>query len=258
MKFSSFFICTAILLSAFFVQGDDKNSAKKVNALLVTGGCCHDYNNQQWIVTKGISARTPVEWEILFENDMGKMREKLSKEGWADPYDIVVYNHCHAHEVHADFVNSVVDVHKAGKPAVVLHCSMHSFHWKIPVEAGEEKEWPQLLGVTSPNHGKHAQIDVVPTKADHPVMAGFPEKWTTPKGELYNITKTWPTATILASGTRIGEPAKNSHPCVWVNQYGKGRLFGTTLGHHNETMDNDIYLDLLTRGFLWSLNLLAE
>jgi type 1 glutamine amidotransferase len=41
---------------------------------------------------------------------------------------------------------------------------------------------------------------------------------------------------------------------VWVNEYGekKSRVFGTTIGHHNETMLEDTYLDLVTRGLLWA------
>ena len=33
-----------------------------VRALLVIGGCCHDYFKQQELVTKGVSARANVSW----------------------------------------------------------------------------------------------------------------------------------------------------------------------------------------------------
>ena len=45
---------------------------------------------------------------------------------------------------------------------------------------------------------------------------------------------------------------KSSHDCVWVNQYGKGKVFGTTLGHHNETMQAKEYLDMVSNGILWA------
>ena len=45
---------------------------------------------------------------------------------------------------------------------------------------------------------------------------------------------------------------------MWVNQYGKGRVFGTTVGHHNETMAEPTYLDLVTRGLLWACGKLGE
>ena len=94
-------------------------------------------------------------------------------------------------------------------------------------------------------------------KPDHPVMKGFPAEWTTPKGELYRIEKVWETATPLAEGT---SGPKETHICVWVNEYGekKSRVFGTTIGHHNETMLEPTYLDLVTRGLLWATGKLGE
>ncbi|MCB1077581.1 MAG: ThuA domain-containing protein, partial [Verrucomicrobiae bacterium] len=46
--------------------------------------------------------------------------------------------------------------------------------------------------------------------------------------------------------------------CIWVNEYQGIRTFGTTLGHHNETMSEPVYLDLVTRGILWSLGKLGN
>ncbi len=40
---------------------------------------------------------------------------------------------------------------------------------------------------------------------------------------------------------------------MWVNEYGKGKVFGTTLGHHNETMQEEVYLNLVARGLLWTV-----
>lgn len=223
-----------------------KNDGKPLRALLVTGGGYHDYKKQKTILTEGISKRANVEWDI-FIGDAAKTKAKLSEDGWADDYDVIVYNLCHAHETDGNFVEALSKVHREGKAAVALHCSMHSYHWKVP---GETKHWPAMLGVTSPRHGKHAPIEVTNLAKDHAVMKGFPKKWTTPKGELYHIDKTWPSATVLAKGSIDG--GKKFHDCVWVNTYGKGRVFGTTLGHHNETMSEDNYLGLVTRGLLWA------
>ena len=45
---------------------------------------------------------------------------------------------------------------------------------------------------------------------------------------------------------------KSSNDCVLVNQYGKGKVFGTTLGHHNETMQAKEYLNMVSNGILWA------
>ena len=102
--------------------------------------------------------------------------------------------------------------------------------------------------VTSPNHGPKAKIKMTPTVKDHPVMKGFPAEWTTPQGELYNVDKVWPSATVLA----MGDNGKKNQACVWVNDFNGTRVFGTTVGHHNETVAENVYLDLVTRGLLWT------
>jgi hypothetical protein len=99
--------------------------------MMITGGCCHDYKQQKNIISEGISERVPTKWDIFFEMDQEKSKAKLSESGWADGYDYIVYNHCFAHEKDASFVKSITDVHKVGKPAIALHCAMHSYHWSI-------------------------------------------------------------------------------------------------------------------------------
>ncbi len=49
-------------------RADDMPAVKPIHALLITGGCCHDYVRQKQILTKGISARANVQWKIFYEN----------------------------------------------------------------------------------------------------------------------------------------------------------------------------------------------
>lgn len=248
-------LASLALLSGLWVSANRGNaeSGKNVTpikALLVTGGCCHDYDKQKIIIPAGISERANVEWTVVHEG--GKSRDHkvsiYSKPNWADGYDVVVHNECFGAVKDEAFVEGIAKVHKDGKPGVALHCSMHSYR------AVETDEWRKALGVSSYNHGKHAPIEMTNLKKEHPVMKGFPDRWTTPKGELYNIAKLWDSATPLAMGKANGK----ENVCVWVNQYGEGRMFGTTVGHHNETMAEDTYLDLVTRGLLWACGKLGE
>ncbi len=47
---------------------------------------------------------------------------------------------------------------------------------------------------------------------------------------------------------------------AWTNEYGpkKTRTFSTTIGHNNETVGDARYLDLVTRGVLWSAGKLGD
>ena len=237
---------------AFADDKDSKPEGKKIKALLVTGEGYHDYENQKRIISEGVAERLDIDWTILHHKKPEECKKDLSKDGWADDYDIVVYNICHAQEGDTDFIDSVAAVHEAGKPAVALHCTMHSFHWKVPAEAGKESEksWVQLLGIRSRRHGPKAPIAVKNLKPDHPVTKDLPELWTTKEGELYYVLDVLPTTTVLATGTH--EKQKEPQACIWVNQYGKGKIFGTTLGHHNSTMESKEYLDLLANGIKWA------
>jgi type 1 glutamine amidotransferase len=44
------------------------------------------------------------------------------------------------------------------------------------------------------------------------------------------------------------------HINTWVHEYGekKTRVFATTIGHHNITMEHPDYQRMLTRGLLWA------
>ena len=87
-------------------------------------------------------------------------------------------------------------------------------------------------------------------------MRGFPDGWIDPTDELYKNEKLWPTLVPLAQA--YGVETKKDHVVIWTNTYGKGRVFGTTLGHSNATMQDPIYLDLVARGLLWTCDKLDE
>jgi type 1 glutamine amidotransferase len=45
---------------------------------------------------------------------------------------------------------------------------------------------------------------------------------------------------------------------IWVNTNGLGKVFGTTMGHNNSTMEDPVFLDLVTRGLLWACGKLDD
>ena len=50
----------------------------------------------------------------------------------------------------------------------------------------------------------------------------------------------------------MGRDPELYQPTVWVNEYEGVRVFVTTIGHHNETMASDVYLNMLHRGVIWA------
>jgi type 1 glutamine amidotransferase len=240
-------VCLLILpLSASQVSAN----TKPLRALLITGGCCHDYDKQKQILTEGISARANVTWDVVHEGG-NSTRHKVSvyeNPEWAKGYDVVVHNECFADVRDEAFVENILRPHREGVPAVVIHCAMHSYRIK-------SDEWFKFVGVTSHRHEGHRPFDVKNLQPEHPVMKDFPASWRTPKGELYEIAALGANTTPLAQA--YGQDTKKDHVCVWTSTYGQGRVFGTTIGHHNETMEAEVYLDLAARGLLWAANKLS-
>jgi uncharacterized protein len=232
-------------------------AVEPIHALLITGGCCHDYEKQKTILTEGISARANVTWEILYEggdaNSGGTRNHRMSiyeKPDWTKGFDVIVHNECFGDVTNTNFVNHIAEAHYAGVPAVVIHCAIHSYRH------AKTDEWRKLLGVSSYNHEDARLFKVININPEHPVMKGFPATWQDPeKDELYRIMKLWPDCVPLAKGIGV---TNTPNVCVWVNNYGKARVFGTTLGHGDKTMGSDTYLDLVTRGLLWACGKLDD
>jgi type 1 glutamine amidotransferase len=81
-------------------------------------------------------------------------------------------------------------------------------------------------------------------------MKDVPKDYKTPMDELYIVEKIWPNTKVLA--TSVSEKTGDVQPVFWTNQYGKGRVFGTTYGHSNDTFGDPVFLKTLVRGILWA------
>lgn len=224
---------------------------KPLKVLMVTGGGFHDYTAQKKILSEGITARANVEFTIVQEGTTREHRMSIyEKADWAKGYDVILHNECYGMVADQAFVERVAAPHRDGVPAVILHASVHSYR-NAPTD-----EWRQVIGQRSMSHEGKRDIVVNSLETNHPIMRGFPAVWPDAQDELYKIEKTWPTITPLAKS--YGQETKQDHVVIWLNTYGKGRSFVTTLGHTNETMQSEAYLDLVTRGLLWACGKLTE
>lgn len=220
----------------------------RVNALVISGGCCHDYPLQSRVLIDAVSKVLPVDWTVAIQGGRGTTGKQplLENPGWTKGYDIVVHNQCFADTTDEALIQRITSAQRGGPPAIVIHCAMHTYR------ASTADTWREFLGVTSRRHTKAHNISVKVAAKDHPIMKGFKEDWVTPIDELYVIDKIWPHTTALA--TAVSPEDKKEYPLVWASEYGaKTRVFGTTLGHGNDTWADPVYQELLTRGFKWAV-----
>ncbi|WOO43732.1 ThuA domain-containing protein [Rubellicoccus peritrichatus] len=239
-----------LVWSAFIFFTELSLNAAPIKALLITGGCCHDYDTQRDIIPMAIDnySKEKVAWTILHQRTKKGdiLLEFYKNPDWAKGYDVVVHNECFADIDDEDYVQGILKPHLDGVPAVLIHCSMHSYR------TGPAKEdWWKFCGAHSPGHGPKHPFEVKITEPGHEIMEGM-SNWTTPNGELYFVEKEYPTMTTLAES--ISKKNGESHSNIWVNNYGPNetRVFATTIGHHNETMLDKNYMEMITRGFLWA------
>lgn len=273
------FAISTVFITLLFPGCKEEKKLEPLKILLILGGCCHDYEVQKDLLKAGIESKINAEVTVEYNPDKttGATFPVYEKDDWAKAYDVILHDECSAAVTDPAYVNRIIDAHRNGVPAVNLHCAMHSYRWgefKEPVKIGDDNAgWYEMLGIQSTGHGPQSPIDITYTDTAHPITKGL-SAWTTINEELYNNVQVFPTAKALASGRQIqkpkgkkGEPADPNAKGVeaeavvaWTNEFGPGKtkIFSTTIGHNNETVADDRYLELVTRGILWVTGRLAE
>lgn len=245
-----------LLFSVIIVsQAQEKApSPKPLKALLIAGGCCHDYKGQHEVLFKGIQSRANVQVDVVWTDDksVNPPLPIFDNPNWADGYDVVIHDECAAGNKNPKVMKHILDTHKK-VPAVHLHCAMHSFR------PGNDS-WYKHLGLKSSSHGPQKPISIQFVEKDHPITKGL-EDWTTGNEELYNNVDVFD-ARPLAMGKQIikqGDTEKEAAAIVvWTNEKQGAPSFSTTIGHNTSTVSDGRYLDLVTRGLLWACGKLND
>ncbi|MFN0056211.1 MAG: ThuA domain-containing protein [Planctomycetales bacterium] len=257
-------LAAALPLLSVGLSAGQAQEPQPIRALLVLGGCCHDYKEQQKLLTQGISARANVQWVISYDPDTGTkhLNPWYEKEDWAKGFDVIVHDECCSDVNDLKTVEKILKPHRDGLPGVILHCGIHSYRTE-----GYPKStpWFDFTGLASTGHGPQVPIDVTIVDSENPITKGM-KNWKTQNEELYNNSagRLLETALPLATGKQSwksdkGEAQQAEAVCVWTNRYnGKTKVFATTLGHNNVTVGDSRYLDLVTRGLLWSVGKLDD
>ena len=249
-----------------------------LKVLIVAGGCCHDYTSQTKLLKKGIEARINAEVTVVLSSDTStKATFKIyESDDWAKGFDVVIHDECSANVTDEPYIDRILNAHRAGTPAVNLHCAMHSYrsgNFRAPVDIGADNAaWYEMIGVQSTGHGPKTPIDVIFSDSSHPITKGL-KNWKTINEELYNNVRVYSGTSVLVNGNQKTQPNKKElkkNPNAkgkeatavvgWTNEYGpkKTRIFSTSLGHQNETVADARYLDFVTRGILWATGNLTD
>ena len=104
-------------------------------------------------------------------------------------------------------------------------------------------------------HGPPHEFTVKKTDAKHPISEGLPSDFKHTTDELYQNSVMVPGSTVLA--TAYSDPNKprgtgKDEPVIWVNSYGKGRVYENVLGHDIKAMSDPQFQEWLRRGVIWA------
>ncbi|KLU01789.1 hypothetical protein RISK_006288 [Rhodopirellula islandica] len=249
---TSFVLCTGAPAS-FAQEADPPVSAPPIRALLIAGGCCHDYANQQSAIAEGIQAHANVRVDVYWTDNSttAPVLPLYRKLNWAEDYDVIIHDECAADIKDEALVNRIVNLHRT-IPAVHLHCAMHSFR------TGTDA-WFSHLGLQSSGHGPQQPIDIHFVDTKHPITQTLAD-WTTIPEELYNNVKVFGAHPLAIGKQKLGgKPPRIEEAIVaWTNETQGAKSFSTTIGHNTETVQDPRYLELISRGLLWTCGKLND
>lgn len=234
-------------------QAARNESPRPIRALYVTGGGFHEFVKQEAILPPAVAERVKVNWTI--DHTAGTSTEVMidrhKDTNWTKDFDVVLYNMSFSHVVDVPWIERLAHAHRdSGVGAVILHGAVHSYR------RSESRAWGELMGAFSLRHDSQRPLTVETVAPTHPIMRGFPANWVTTKEELYELQQVWPGMTPLAESHSV--ESQKRYPIMWTNTHGKAKVFVTSLGHNTEIIANPVYLDVVTRGLLWTVGKLKD
>jgi len=263
-------IVLSVLLTVFVSQQATADEAK-IKVLILDGR-----NNHEWEKT------TPALKEMLeatgrFAVDVhtapppveGKPDQWPLRLGANDmaPYDCLLSNY-NGPRWSPDMEKAFLAYVESGKGFALVHAANNCHRaWK---------EYDEMLGYNwrGSAHGPKFPYDVNITDTKHPITEGLTDFWHN-KDELYHALKLNPKSTNLRVLARSFSPPRmlrlkrqrpdgteyvidhcfgtgNDEPVVVITDYGRGRCFHMILGHYAESMEDNGFKTLMTRGVEWA------
>lgn len=224
----------AILAVGLTTLANAADDAGPIKVLIVTGDNvgAHDWKATSAAFKDLLDASGRCKADITSTPSKDLTDENLAR------YDVILLNYANTAQGSADSKWSDANkasflkaVREGGKGLVVYHFSSAAFarpNWE-EFEKAVAGGWR-----TQGYHGPAHEFTVKKTPVKHPVSEGLPAEFPHVTDELYSASLRTRGSLVLA--TAYCDPSKPQgtgadEAVVWVNQYGKGRVYNNVLGH---------------------------
>jgi len=155
---------------------------------------------------------------------------------------------------------ALLDWIKSGKGFVGMHSAADTFHGFAP--------YIDMLGGEFKAHGAQVQVDAINQDQECPICRHLPANWEV-FDEIYQF-KNFERAKVhglLTLDKHPNDKTPGDYPVSWCKEYGKGRVFYTSLGHREDVWDPnwtdrknskevaEAYQKHILNGIRWALGL---
>lgn len=220
-----------------------------VKCLIITGDHGHDWKGTTASLQTFLSEGGRILVDVTTTPAKDLTPENLAK------YDVLLLNYKETRPTdETKWTESnkaaLLEAVKNGKGLVVYHFASSAFtdwdEYERLIAGGWRKQ-----GFHGPKH----VYTVKTTDVQHPISAGIQKEFTHTIDELYQNSKMVEGNVVLAtaySDPKLDKGTGKDEPVIWVNRYGKGRVYHNALGHDVEALSDPMLQSWLRRGVEWA------
>jgi len=160
------------------------------------------------------------------------LADKLSAEGLKQ-YDAAFFNSTSGNLPLPD-VDAFLSWIKSGKGFIGVHASTDTFGPGTP----ELHPYSRMIGAVFKTHGAQVEVEAINQDPKHPACKHLPATFKV-FDEIYQFNS-FERSTVHGLLTLDKHPNNKTpgdYPIAWCKQYGKGRVFYTSLGHREDVWD---------------------
>jgi uncharacterized protein len=162
----------------------------------------------------------------------------------------------------ADGEKALYNAIQNGKGFVAMHCGADTFGHFKPRDKGKEDPYVQMVGGEFVSHGPQQVVRIEIVDPDFPGLAdGFAKS-----GKSFQINDEWYALKNMpddlhvimvqvTEGMKSGpkkEYERPNYPMTWARNFGKGRVFYTSMGHREDVWSNPMYQGLVLGALGWA------